>query len=496
MKKILVVLLFIVSLISFTGVKGEGLGSPFTEFYTYYPRFRYTTDTDGNFRAFAMMFEQDEDTGDITYKIDIEQLDNNGNVINLLATDYIDPEDPLTTGIYTDYIAYDWSDKSVIDILNENDIVFYRVVYNNSIILHTGGVMLRPEFTENESSRVEFGDYVYNSGGTVDSTDQSQFTYNINSENIIAFHYRFNSDIEVVGVDNYIMIRDLSTMTTEFAIDSSNILTLQGGSDINYRNSFIPIFISSTYPEFLRSDIIDTDYNSILNEDLEIGSYLVYLEGDTFTYITDSEATALLNISNLDRTFNLAVNYSSIDIVKKQKITFLKDNEESDSVYTTITAMDQGLLDDWSSDVDSVFMFNLAYTVLQTLEAGDITEVLWELEPTILPFSIPTSNYIISESGSYNIVGETDIGASITTSIDWFGWNNELGLVFVSVAILVIASLIMSALNVEIMVTLLVDGAILGMLSFIGFLPIWFLIGEVVIIALGIMLKFGRGGSE
>lgn len=497
MKKILLVLLFTVTIFSFTGVKGESYGTPFSEFYATSPRFSYITTSTGISQYFSMVFEQEEDTDDTTYKIDIEQLDSNGNVINILHTDYIDPEDPFTTGTYSDSIFYALPllTRSVTDILDENEIVFYRILYN-SIVLYTGGVMIRPEFSEIESSRIEFGDYVYNSGGTVDSEDQTQFTYNINNQNVIPFHYRFNSDIEAQGVDNYIMIRDLSTMTTEFSLDSSDILTLQGGSDIDYRNSFIPIFISDSYPDFLRPDIFDRDYNNILSYDLGLGSYLVYLEGATFNYITDSEATALLNVSNLDKTFNLVVNYSTLDLLKKQKVTFLKDNEESDSVYTTITARDQSVLDDWSTDVDSVFNFNLAYSVLQTLETGTNVEVLWELEPTILPFSITTSNYIISDIGDYTIAGQTDIGTSITSSIDWFGWNNELGLVFVSVAIIIIASLIMSALKVEFMVTLLVDGALLGMLSFIGFLPLWLIIGEVVIIALGIMLKFGKGGSE
>ena len=495
MKKLIIALLFIVSVISVTGVKGETLGSPFTEFYTFYPRFRYITDTDGNYRAFFMFFEQDEDTGDTTYKIDIEQLDNNGNVINLLASKYINPEDPLTTGVYNDYAFYDWSDNSVKDILDDNGIVFYRVVYNNSIVMHTGGVMVRPDNMVNDSSTVEFGDYVYNTGGLVDPTDQAQFTYNLNNENIIPLHYRFNEDVIEQGIYNYIRIRDLSTMTTEYTINSVSILTLQGGADINYRNSFIPLFITGSYPDWLRPDLANYDYTDNLSYDLGLGSYLIYMEGNTAQYIQDSEATALLNISNLDKAFNLIINYDSIVLTKKQKLTFLKDNEESNSVYETIVALDLASLYDYSSDVNTNDNFSVAYSILDTLEVGATVGVNWQLEPITLPFSIPTSNYIISDTGTYEVAGESNLGDSITTTIDWFGWNNTIGLLFVSVAIIVLINIIMIAQNLLIMPLLIINGAVLGLLSFMGFLPIWLIIGEFLILILGFGIKTLKGGN-
>lgn len=496
MKKLILVLLFISTFSMLVGVKGQNIATPFSDYYTFNPRFRYLTDTTGDLKVLSMAFEQEEDTGDTLYKIDLEQLDSNGNVINILKTDYLDLTYSAITENYLTYFRYGWDDRSVVDVLNENEIVYYRIIYNNSVVLHTGGVMLRPEFTENETSRVEFGEYVYNTGGLVDLTDQTQFTYNINKDNVMILHYRFNSDVEVQGVSNFIMLRDLYTMTTEFSLDSEDILTLQGGSTIDFRNSFLPIFIKGGYPEFLNPDSIDLDFNDILYQELGLGTYLVYLEGNTFNYITSSEATALLNIANFDKAFSLTVNYDSVDLIKKQKVTFYKDNEISDSVYTTILARDQQLLEDWTIEVESRLIFPIAYSVLQTLEAGDNVDVIWQLEPTILPFSIPTTNYIISDISDYTIAGGSNIKDSMTTSIDWFGWNNEIGLLFISVALLVLATVIMAIRKAEAMVIIFVDGALLGLLSFLGFLPVWFLIGEVVIIALGIMLKFSRGGSE
>lgn len=497
MRKLILFLVFILSIISFTNVKGAGVAIPFDDYYPNSPRFQYWTDDSDALIPLSMTFIQQDDTFDETYKIDIEQMDLNGNVVNLLKTYHIDPEDPLADGFYWETIIYDWSNPSVLTTIVQNKPMFYRVVYNGTVVLYTGGLMLRPEFVDYESARVEFGDYVYNSSGLVDSDDQTQFTYNLTNDNLITIHYRFDTDIIPMGDGHFIKFMDLSTMTNEFTITSDIILSMQGGSDIDHRNSFIPVFISDSYPAFMETDIdIYNSRNYAFYHNFGVGSYLVYIIDDTSTYITDSEATALLNVANSDSAFDLILSYDSLKLNQKQKVTYLKDNEESDSVYTTTIARDQALLVDWSSEVDSVMVQAIGYSLLQTLEIGDIVSVVWQLEPTSLPFSISTSSYVFADIESYVVTGATSIDTSLTTTIDWFGWNNSTGLIFVSVGILVVANMIMSALRLDLMIALVVNGAILGLLSFIGFLPIWLLIGEMLILALGMLLKFGRGGSD
>lgn len=501
MKKLIISLLFILTFISIKGVGAIGLATPFTDYFTYSPRFQYTTDTNDDLLFLAMTFEQNYDTEDQSYKIDIQQLNSFGNVVNTLKTNYVDPADPNSTGLYSATMVYDWSDKTVVDALNNNEVVFYRIIYNDSIVLYTGGAMLRPEFIEYESNKVEFGDYIYNTGSLVRSYDQTQFTYNLESDILMSFHYRYNEDILDIGTDLSILIRDLSTMTGEFFISGEEILLLQGGTDIDYRNSFIPIFLSDQIPSFLENDVNGlSDYNSILYYDLEVGSYLVYLdryiEGTSYDdIIIDSESSAILNIANSDSSFILEVIYDNITINKKQQIIFFKDNENSDSVYSTVESYDNALMESWNSYLNSQFLFKIGYSPLSTLDTGDYINVIWELEPTTLPFDLIESDYTISNNSLYYITDSVGTTESITTSMDWFGWNNEIGLLFVSVAILAISNIIMTFLKVEISVIIVVNGSILALLSFIGFLPVWLLIGEMIILALGVGSKLIKGGE-
>ena len=188
MKKFILFLLIILSSINFTSSKGAGVNTPFEDYYPLFPRFQYWTDENDDIIPFAMSFEQALDTGEVSYKIDIEQMDLNGNVINLLKTFHIDPEYSVLLDTYIDSIFYDWSSATVLSAITRNEPVFFRIVYNGSVVLYTGGVMLRPEFVNYESLKVEFGDYVYNGSGLVDSDDQTQFTYDLTNDSVIIIH--------------------------------------------------------------------------------------------------------------------------------------------------------------------------------------------------------------------------------------------------------------------------------------------------------------------
>ena len=238
---------------------------------------------------------------------------------------------------------------------------------------------------------------------------------------------------------------------------------------------------------------IYNSYNHNFFYDLEIGSYLIYISDHSGIYVTDSEATALLNIANSDKAFELIIGYENLQLNQKQKATFKKDNEISDSVYTTTIARDQALLNNWSIYVDETMIKVISFSLLQTLDIDDFVTVVWQLEPTVLPYSISTSGYLIVELQDYIVTDSTTVGQSLNTTVSWFGFDNTLGLVFVSLTIIIIVNLIMAGLKLELIISLIVNGSLLGLLSFIGFLPLWLLIGELIIIALGIMLKLGKG---
>lgn len=493
MKKIiLIVLLFSLSLIQFETTDAY-MGVPF-DVDLLSPRFQYWTDDNDVLITLRLYFWEDDDTDDTVYTIKMEQIDLNGNVVDLITTFYIDPEDPLSTGEYWDTIIYDWSTANIYT----TEPLFYRLMYNN-INIYTGGIMVRPNYLDYGGDSIEFGTYVYNNSGLVDAEDQFQFTNNINDNLMILLHYRFSTSVIGFGNEYYIKFMDLGTMTDEFTLQSDSILTVQDGgvdTDTEHLNSFIPLFIGDEFPSFLETDFwnLNEDLETYFFNDFDIGSYLLYVNDDVGVFIPDSESSAILNITETDKVFSLSLNYTNIVINESQKATFYKDNLIADSVYTTMIAYDAGILTDWSDLVDDIpTVYAINYSLLQTLETGDHVAVVWQLEPTILPYSLDTTDYLIAENITYYVTDSVTIDTSLTKTFDWFGWNDDKGLLFVSVAIIIIANIIMVALGVQLIPILIVNGAIIGMLSFLGFLPLWLIIGISGIMALGAMLKLSKG---
>jgi len=426
------------------------------------------------------------------------ELDEAGEFIKLTASSS-DIGDSITvmyryenSTSYKDILNYDWSGLNFVF----DEVLFYRVRYNE-FILFTGAVMETPkaELTY-DTYNIEFGRFISQDNGLVDFSEQSDFTSYLDEEDYWILHYRIPEGLINVGQYKNIRIRDINSNTLEEGFNTNNILSLQGGSDYNFANSFIIIPLTETLGEglIITNDFLNSRYDYFLHDYPE-GSYFIAIEDQLMENDLLASASVVWNIVEDENPFELILLKDEISIIDLQRVTFLKTSELFSSTYNTTLAKDYGLA---VSYVDEINATDYTYAISYYLEQDTITDVCilvgWTLEPVFVPYELNVEDYSINLRDQYCTIEETDIAGHINNSLIYYALDDEVGSVIFVIFVLIFANTILILSTKATFIYAFVNLVVVLILAFMGLIPMWLILGLFILGFIGFKISLSGGG--
>lgn len=446
-------------------------------------------------------------------QLNVFNITVNGNP--LLVTDYefseddeyiiLDPAVSTVLDVIIIYYMYQFSDDYEADLYYDwsgidwvwGDVVFYQLVYND-IILFTGGVMKTPIIgLTYDSYAVEFGEFLVQDDGIVDFSDQNDFTTYLNYDKFWILHYRIPEGFAYLSHFYYVFINDISTGTLETSFVMDEVLSLQGGDGSNFVNSFIPVSLNGEIGGGLITDytIINLPYQNFTFEYVE-GSYLISMtdQGDAGALLANSDV--VWNVVNQYNPFKMYVMKEEIFVEDLQRVIFEKNSELISSSYTTVLAKDYGINVDYIDLINEYDKtFAISYHILDTLTEDDCVSIGWNLEPIYLPYSLVNADYAIEFSEEYCVLGEMDIGNHIDNTLVYWAMDDEIGGMIFTIFVLLGCNVLLIFVTREAFIFSFVNLTVILVLSFIVYVPMWIIIGVVLLSLLGFKISFMGGSS-
>ena len=396
-------------------------------------------------------------------------------------------------------LNYDWSGLQ----FDDNNIIFYRVKLDQ-YILFTGAVMRQPQYNLTyDVYGVEFGEFLVEENGLVDFEDQDDFTSHLNTDRYMILHYRIPQALINVYGYKTIVITDIINNTTEETFTTDDILSLQGLSDItnatDFINSFIVIPLDQTISGGLDTsyDIIDERFNVFLNEYTEGSYYIGMVEPATPTTLLDGSSAVWNIMDDEHNPFEFIQTLSDVSLDQLQRLTFYKHSELIYSGYTTTYARDIYKAIDYSSNINETnYTYAASYYPSDVLSVGDNSYTAWYVEPSFMPYSLDPSDFTIEMDDYYTIVDEAGIAGDIDTMRTMWGMSDSNGAIIFSIVIIAAINIIILMKYKSGFIIAITNLVLVSVLSFLGFIPMWFIMGVVLISILGFMYSMSGGVSN
>lgn len=465
-------------------------GAEFYAHEVYTPRFTYIEDEDGLPLYITVNFSFYDTPLYDTYNIRYEQVDYNGNYMRLLSANDYEPE---VLGLYYEIQFNDNFTK--IRFPDGENIAFYRIVYNE-LVIYSGAVMKRPIYESMESNTIEMMDYVYNSGGLPVVTDHEQYTINENDYFII--HHRFDEDYATdPSYDLDIVIHDLSSGVLSGVISTSSILGTQlfngdlVDDGINVRNSFILVTTNGEIPPFAICDfdLLNDSYGAIVN--LGVGTYQVSLKNNSGNWVYSPKTP--LNIANEDNTiFDINMSSNYYEVADQLRVTFFRDNANSNNAYDTTIADDSMVGSFGISAIDEFTTTKtINYDMSDIAEDGDLGTVTWTLVTSGVFGAPNTTYYKITVIDHYDVIDNPSVEGRIFNLLGSFNLNNEIGYMLIVFGVFLLLNIGLALIRSPLSAYVITDVLLLVFFIFLGFVPVWFsvMLGMLILVGLLVIMR-------
>ena len=436
------------------------------------------------------------------------------NGITILVTDYefsddsqyvvLNPAISTVGDIIIIYYMYQYTDDYEADLIYDwsgviwyDDISFYRITFGNEVIF-TGAVMKTPKINLTYGAYgLEWGRYLVQDNGYPDFSKQDDFTSYLYNDEFWILHYRLPSSM----LPSYrtIRITDLDSDTTEMSFNTNEILSIQGGSDVNFLNSFIVLPLTDTLGEGLIITFYDFDYlyeNLLYN--YPEGSYFIAILDQTAGWVLRANASVVWNIvEGKEDPFELILIKDEVDVEDLQRVIFKRNTTIIASSYNTTIAKDYEINVDYSDEINaSDYTYAISYHLKETLIEDDVVNVRWYFEPVYVPYSLDVADFQIELTESYLVLPEMDIAGHINNSLIYWALDTVEGGIFFSIFVLIIINMIVLLFTKEMFVFAFVNVVSILVLSFMDLVPMWFIIGIIILSIIGFKMSMSRGGSS
>lgn len=459
-------------------------------------RFSYVNNNSGvGYNKLGLTFQFYETPTDDSYTITVEQVDYEGNVLRFLYQKDISGDIQIDD---TFTLLYNFS-----NVIYEDNIAFYRVRYGNAG-LWSGVIMQTPYnyFDDLDTNNVQVGDYVYNTAGIPDEDNPDQFTYELNNDKYFILHYNFEPDTDIQGNEVYIKFHNLNSLVINHTISNLQMIYAQyvnfGGDTQKERNGFVLLPLDGTVPPFLdiNSGVINESYTPLLASFQE-GAYSISLTASNDVFIKNSYANML--VVDEGRVFDLILPTYSYGLGDMIQLVFNKNNSDISEAYTSILARDYSLDEGFNlTNIDSESRsLSINYQISDTALEGDIYTIKWTLMPINAPYPAMNYDYAnISVYETYEIAEGTSFDNSINKILDFIGLGGYKGYSLIMFTVMLLMTILLHKLDGGISAIALVNGLILAIFIFMGWIALWVSILIGLIVLLGIIIGLLGGGAS
>lgn len=466
-------------------------------------RFTYDKDQNGNNIILDLTFRFYNVPTENSYLITIEQVDSGGNFLRFV----------YQKDIYSDIYDTDKFDLTynMANIVYYDDIAFYRVRHGDDII-YSGTMAKSPNYynPSYSSDNLYLDGYVYDLYSSPSLTDhnQSDFTYSY-SDNFMILHYRLSNTIAPTSYgDLFIKFHNLNNLVVSKSLDYRYIIDAQLNTmsstlnDEHTNNQYIIIPFRDEVPEFLITDddTINGYYDNIVSK-LDQGIYSISVTDD----LDNFKFNALRPIAILEESntvpFLIDAYLPEYSINETVTINFIKNSSEIANSYQTysayessniLTTFDANVIDEKDRTV------SISYNVDEdNVELGQNIKLQWFLEPKQVPYPVVMDltffNFVVS--GSYDITDEGQVDDSINSILDVFNLNDTAGYILIMVLTFIIVNVIGVKSTDNAFILIIINLFVLSLFILIGWIPLWVSVLLGVVLLIGFIMSFKRGGS-
>lgn len=367
----------------------------------------------------------------------------------------------------------------------------YEVMFGQTI-LHRGWVASAPHASKHEiavNNVANRSSINAHSSTNVDIVQRGDY---------FLFHY----ELPVSGDYTVVFVNE-STSEIVFSLEKSEILTYQGGATATHRNAFIPIvtytgsrvstqlfnynkalttFIESDFP-FARL----TGRTQNMFNNLNYGVYTYYLLDDTDAIEVSSPSVFLITNSIDEYTLQAPRGV----VAENGRVRFLL-NRSTPAVYDFYDTF--SMYDDYQ---DETYTFSSLFTTMQTLgwtatdEGGDVT--LTMTSDADMFFGDGGDTFPIVFESQYT-VGEVDrLRSGIDQALILTGLDNTAGNVLLFFFFIAIVNILLLLARFTGIALIIPNIVLLAIFTYIGLLPLWFIVPIFGIITIG-GLSVMKGG--
>ena len=420
----------------------------------------------------------------------VEQIDRNGNVINLLDT----IETFMTYRPSTDLISNGTPYQVTFEDItfNEDHYAFYQIRYGG-LTIWKGGVAETPDSYEmTDSNTFRIGKNAYDEEDTITHYRQGD---------IIPIHYRFSEDTydELSPSTWRIMVGNAYNNTTLTTIKTDDIYTMQTGVETaDYRNQWFPIVVGEEIPPALIYDTYDSPYIDSLTIPFENAPYIFSLTDDSTgagTYYHRSEH--IINISDNMLPIDMYLGTNKIDEGGKAIVHVHYANETYYNFYASslVYLRDSILLTDYQDSITGVDN-RFTYSISDTLTVNDLANFRGYYSPVVSLYGASIGDYDFTDTENYTVIEVGTVGGTIDNVRYSTGFDTVMGGIILGAIILLILNVVIAFVTTELLAYLIVNAMILVLFAFLGLFPEWLFVIIILILVLISLISFRGGNNE
>lgn len=371
------------------------------------------------------------------------------------------------------------------------------------------GYVAEPPSEDFRSSGVNRGSYeavgmgtvVYNSNGEGYLHDEENHTQVLTEYgDYMLLHYRFPSASK--SDEHIIRIFDENNQEIELEISTKDIYEFQGNDDAKARRSFILVNTNGEIPAFVddRADTSFTVRDNPFKAQVEKGVYSYELEDTVNNEYYKGESVWLVG-ENGNEEFNLYPERDSIREGYSIIWNVIRNTEEISEVYNRHFFVDIPKQEEYGNQIENEYKerSQIRYRVSDDIGVGEEGSVYWSIEKTLDGDTVVDwqngrsgSEYTFTFKEDYEIRFAKEIEDALTDFLDSIGLSDEAGQIMFVMISIVAVSAGLAFIGAGLPVLMIANFGLIGVFALIGFIPLWLIIGLIMLAVMGLMIALKR----
>jgi hypothetical protein len=430
------------------------------------------------------------------FSVSVQRLDSNGRVIETIHSAIISSN---VDGIAN--FTYVFGD-------NFNDFKQrgfpYQVKFEGITVMK--GYVAEPPSDDFRSSgvyrgyfeAVGMGTVVYNEFGEGLLHDEKNHAQVLTEENgYMLLHYR----LPIASIDNEHIIRifNENNQEIELTISSNDIYAFQGNTDAEARRSFILVNTSGEELPFVDERAYSLSWvngDNPFKAKVDKGVYTYELE-DTVDVETYKGESVWLVGNKDNQEFDLYADRTDIREGHVIRWNVIRETKEIADVYNSHTFFDVPSQENFGDEIEDGYERNtlIRYRVDDSIGVGEYGCVSWFIEKTLVAGTvvdwqngISGSEYAFYFEEDYEIRSPAEIADALTDFLDNIGLGDEAGKVMFTMLSIIAVSAGLAFAGVGTTVILIANFGLVGLFALIGFIPLWLIIGLIMLAVAGLFI--------